>query len=388
MSKNESPEQRSLRARQAAHILHSRYDSKQLTARARRGFPESLRGRGRPRSGPSRARTVPKSRAREEGVLHRPVQQVIAGTQGKTVMTTSTAPPADNSGGSSAIVNDETEADRVTGPESSKELETLPTVLPTNAGRNAKGVTAKSAAPVLTGDVADGEVVDRVLAEDAAAIRALLEERDQAIGSAALEIANRLAAVREREHWSTRELAQWAKSEDMSFGSHVRVQQILGWRETVLELQAANVVTGPLPDEWALRPLTQAKSQGRLDEKQAATTFTEVTGGGSKAPTHSAVEKAVQKVAKPKAQPAPKTAEPKTVEPKTPPTFPVTSSARVLIEIDSGTPHSWSGPPTTFLAEWEGKSHPGPAVLAEFVTNLRSWIAAIEEVIEAVENAG
>jgi hypothetical protein len=247
----------------------------------------------------------------------------------------------------------------------------------------AKGASAKSAALVPTGDVADGEVVDRALAEDAAAIRALLKELDQVIGSANLEVADRLAAVGQRKNWSTRQLAKWAKSEDLGFGSHVRVQQLLGWRETVLELQAAKVVTGPLPDEWALRPLTQAKMQGRLDDKQVTTTFKEVTGGGSKAPTHSTVEKAVQKVAKPKAKPPPKV-----VEPKTSPTFPATSSARVLIEIDSGTPHSWCAPPTTFLAEWGKTTHPGPALRAELVANLRAWIDEIEEVVEVVKTEG
>lgn len=261
---------------------------------------------------------------------------------------------------------------------------------PTKAGRSAKGATAKSAALVPTGDVADGEVVVPALAEDAAAIRGLAEKRDQAVGalgSVMLEIANRLAAVKEREGWSDRRLAEWVKSEDLGFGSHVRVQQLLSWREMLMEQQDAIVATGPLPPEWALRPLVQAKTQGRLDEKQVATTFKEVTAGGSKAPTHSAVEKAVenavQKAAKPKA-----TSARKEVEPEPPPTFPSTSSARVLIEIDSGTPHVWCAPPTTFLAEWANTQHPDPTLIAELVANLRGWIDAIEEVIAVVENEG
>jgi hypothetical protein len=35
-----TPEQRTQRARLAAHVLHSRYDSKQLTAPARKSFEE------------------------------------------------------------------------------------------------------------------------------------------------------------------------------------------------------------------------------------------------------------------------------------------------------------------------------------------------------------
>ena len=122
------------------------------------------------------------------------------------------------------------------------------------------------------------------------------------------------------------------RRESVGFGSHVRVRQLLAWRKVLLESGVAEAVTGPLPPEWALRPLTEAKTQGRLDDKQAAAILKQVTAGGSKTATHSEVEEAVQKVAKPKDTPARKMAEPEQRS-----TFPATSSARVLIEIDTGT---------------------------------------------------
>lgn len=99
------------------------------------------------------------------------------------------------------------------------------------------------------------------LATDAQSIRALQAQGQRTM----VEIATLLRSVRDREQWTTRQLAEWCKSERLGFDTHPRVTQILNYGRTVALLGNGSYQAPPA--EWTLRPLTQALSAGLPAEK-------------------------------------------------------------------------------------------------------------------------
>jgi len=111
----------------------------------------------------------------------------------------------------------------------------------------------------------------RVLASDADRLRSLLAQGRRTL----VEITDLLTRIRDREGWTTRQLAEWCQSEGVGFESHERVGQVLRYGRTVAALGTAVPKNDP-PTERTLRPLTQALSAG-LPAEEAVAVWEKVT---------------------------------------------------------------------------------------------------------------
>lgn len=76
-------------------------------------------------------------------------------------------------------------------------------------------------------------------------------------------IAAQLMVTRDREEWSTRELAKWCRTNDVGIESQATVVRLLGYHRIVSALRENELIpVGITPSEGLLRPIVQAMNKG------------------------------------------------------------------------------------------------------------------------------